>query len=99
MRRKIMHGTVAFVLAGGKGERLHPLTRDRAKPAVPFGGNYRIVDFSLSNAINSGLRRIYILIQYKSFSLQRHIREGWNIFSRELGEFIDVIPAQMRVGE
>ncbi|MCM8824973.1 MAG: glucose-1-phosphate adenylyltransferase [Candidatus Omnitrophica bacterium] len=89
---------LTLVLAGGKGERLYPLTRDRAKPSVPFGGIYRIIDFTLSNAINSGLRKIYVLIQYKSFSLQRHIREGWNIFSRELGEFIDVIPAQMRIG-
>jgi len=90
---------ITLVLAGGKGERLYPLTRDRAKPAVPFGGIYRIIDFTLSNAINSGLRRIYILVQYKSFSLQRHIREGWNIFSRELGEFVDLVPAQMRIGE
>ncbi|MCM8758466.1 MAG: glucose-1-phosphate adenylyltransferase [Candidatus Omnitrophica bacterium] len=89
---------LTLVLAGGKGERLYPLTKDRAKPAVPFGGIYRIIDFTLSNAINSGLRKIYVLIQYKSYSLQRHIREGWNIFSRELGEFIDVIPAQMRIG-
>lgn len=89
---------LTLVLAGGKGERLYPLTKDRAKPAVPFGGMYRIIDFTLSNAINSGLRKIYVLIQYKSYSLQRHIREGWNIFSRELGEFVDVIPAQMRIG-
>lgn len=88
-----------FILAGGKGERLHPLTKDRAKPAVPFGGIYRIIDFPLSNAINSGLRKIYVFTQYKSLSLQRHIREGWNIFSRELGEFIDMVPAQKRIGE
>ncbi|MBN1444638.1 MAG: glucose-1-phosphate adenylyltransferase [Candidatus Omnitrophica bacterium] len=88
-----------FVLAGGKGERLHPLTKDRTKPAVPFGGIYRMIDFPLSNAINSGLRKIYIFTQYKSFSLQRHMREGWNIFSRELGEFIDLVPAQKRIGE
>lgn len=88
-----------FVLAGGKGERLHPLTKDRTKPAVPFGGIYRMIDFPLSNAVNSGLRKIYIFTQYKSFSLQRHIREGWNIFSRELGEFIDLVPAQKRIGE
>ncbi|HOC02037.1 MAG TPA: glucose-1-phosphate adenylyltransferase [Candidatus Ratteibacteria bacterium] len=93
-REKIL----TLVLAGGKGERLYPLTRDRAKPSVPFGGTYRIIDFTLSNAINSGLRKIYVLIQYKSYSLQRHIREGWNIFSRELGEFVDVVPAQMRIG-
>ncbi len=89
---------LTLVLAGGKGERLYPLTRDRAKPSVPFGAIYRIIDFTLSNAINSGLRKIYVLIQYKSYSLQRHIREGWNIFSRELGEFLDVVPAQMRIG-
>ncbi|MCM8803841.1 MAG: glucose-1-phosphate adenylyltransferase [Candidatus Omnitrophica bacterium] len=88
-----------FVLAGGKGERLYPLTKDRAKPAVPFGGSYRIIDFTLSNAVNSGLRKIYVLTQYKSFSLQRHIREGWNILSKELGEFIEIVPAQQRMGE
>ncbi len=77
---------------------MHPLTQDRAKPAVPFGGIYRIIDLTLSNCINSGLRRIHILIQYKSISLQRHLRMGWNIFSTDLGEFIDVIPAQQRVG-
>lgn len=90
---------ITLVLAGGKGERLYPLTRDRSKPAIPFGGIYRIIDFTLSNAINSDLKKIYILVQYKSYSLQRHIREGWNIFSREIGEFIDVIPAQMRISE
>jgi glucose-1-phosphate adenylyltransferase len=89
---------LTFILAGGKGERLNPLTRDRAKPAVPFGGIYRIIDFTLSNCVNSGLRRIFLLTQYKSFSLQRHLLEGWNIYSNQLGEFIDVIPAQMRTG-
>ncbi len=93
-----MREALTFILAGGKGERLDPLTRDRAKPAVPFGGIYRIIDFTLSNCINSGLRRIYVLIQYKSFSLQKHILSGWNIFSNQLGEFIDVIPAQQRIG-
>lgn len=89
---------LTFILAGGKGERLNPLTRDRAKPAVPFGGNYRIVDFTLSNCVNSGLRRIFVLIQYKSFSLQKHIVGGWDeIVSTQLGEFIDVIPAQQRI--
>jgi glucose-1-phosphate adenylyltransferase len=90
--------TLTFILAGGKGERLNPLTRDRAKPAVPFGGIYRIIDFTLSNCVNSGLRRIFLLTQYKSFSLQRHLLEGWNIYSNQLGEFIDIIPAQMRIG-
>ncbi len=92
-----MRDVLTFILAGGKGERLDPLTRDRAKPAVPFGGIYRIVDFALSNCVNSGLRRIFLLTQYKSFSLQRHILEGWNIYSNQLGEFIDVVPAQQRV--
>ena len=89
---------VTFILAGGKGERLFPLTKDRAKPAVPFGGIYRIVDITLSNCINSGLRRIHTLIQYKSISLQRHLRLGWSFFNYDLGEYIDVIPAQQRVG-
>ena len=93
-----MRELLTFILAGGKGERLHPLTQDRAKPAVPFGGAYRIIDFTLSNCINSGLRRIYVLIQYKSFSLQEHILTGWDVFSRQLGEFIDVIPPQQRIG-
>ncbi len=90
---------ITFVLAGGKGERLLPLTRDRAKPAVPFGGAYRIIDFTLSNCVNSGLRRIHALVQYKSHSLQRHLRLGWNIFDIQLGEYIDVVPAQQRVGD
>ncbi len=94
-----MRSVLTFIMAGGKGERLHPLTRDRAKPAVPFGGIYRIVDFTLSNCINSGLRRIFVLIQYKSFSLQKHIVAGWDVVSTQLGEFIDVIPAQQRLGE
>lgn len=93
-----MRQVLTFVLAGGKGERLNPLTRDRAKPAVPFGGNYRIIDFTLSNCVNSGIRRIFVLIQYKSFSLQKHIVGGWDeIVSTQLGEFIDVIPAQQRI--
>lgn len=85
--------TLVFLLAGGKGERLYPLTKDRAKPAVPFGGNYRIVDFPLSNCINSGLRQIFMLTQYKSISLDRHIRLGWNILNPELGEYVTVLPA------
>jgi len=89
---------VTFILAGGKGERLFPLTKDRAKPAVPFGGVYRIIDITLSNCINSGLRKIHTLIQYKSISLQRHLRLGWNFFNNEVDEYIDVIPAQQRVG-
>ena len=94
----MMRKVLTFIMAGGKGERLYPLTKDRAKPAVPFGGIYRIIDFTLSNCINSGLRRIHVLIQYKSISLQRHLRMGWNIFNSDLGEFIDVIPAQQRIG-
>lgn len=93
-----MREVLTFIMAGGKGERLNPLTRDRAKPAVPFGGIYRIIDFTLSNCVNSGLRRIYVLIQYKSFSLQKHLLAGWDVVSTQLGEFIDVIPAQQRIG-
>ncbi len=88
--------TVAMVLAGGQGERLYPLTRDRAKPAVPFGGIYRIIDFTLSNCINSGIRKIHVLTQYKSYSLDRHIKEAWSIFHSGMGEYIDVIPPQQR---
>jgi glucose-1-phosphate adenylyltransferase len=95
----VVHDTLVCLLAGGEGERLSPLTRDRAKPAVPFGGIYRIVDVTLSNCINSDLRRIYVITQYKALSLNRHIREGWSIFSDELGEFIQVLPPMRRVGE
>jgi glucose-1-phosphate adenylyltransferase len=90
---------LAMILAGGRGERLYPLTRDRAKPAVIFGGIYRIIDFTLSNCINSEIRRIYVLTQYKSISLHRHIQFGWNILSAPLGEFVEVIPAQQRIDE
>ncbi|MBI3991011.1 MAG: glucose-1-phosphate adenylyltransferase, partial [Candidatus Omnitrophica bacterium] len=94
-----MKQILTFVMAGGKGERLFPLTRDRAKPAVPFGGVYRIVDFTLSNCINSGIRKIHVLVQYKSISLVRHLLRGWNIFDSELGEYIDIIHPQQRVDE
>ncbi len=94
-----MRDVLAMVLAGGKGERLAPLTDHRAKPAVPFGGKYRIIDFTLSNCLNSGLRRIAVLIQYKSYSLDRHIRAGWNIFNQEVGEFIASISPPQRIGE
>jgi len=94
-----MQNILAMVLAGGKGERLYPLTLHRAKPAVPFGGKYRIIDFTLSNCLNSGLRKIAVLIQYKSHSLDRHIRRGWNILNQEVGEFIASIPPQQRIGE
>ncbi len=95
-----MKDTLAVVLAGGKGSRLEPLTRDRAKPAVPFGGGYRIIDFSLSNCLNSGIRKILVLTQYKAMSLDRHINLGWrHVFCTELGEFIDVVPPQQRIDE
>jgi glucose-1-phosphate adenylyltransferase len=90
---------LVIVLAGGAGERLAPLTRERAKPAVYFGGPYRIIDFVLSNCINSGLRHVFIATQYKSLSLNRHIRQGWTVVSEELGEFIEILPPQKRVGE
>jgi glucose-1-phosphate adenylyltransferase len=94
-----MENVLAILLAGGAGERLYPLTRDMAKPAVPFGGAYRIIDFTLSNCINSDLRRIFILTQYKSLELNRHVRDGWNILSPELGEYIEMIPPMKRVHE
>ena len=94
-----MKDTLAVLLAGGAGERLYPLTRDRAKPAVTFGGIYRIIDITLSNCVNSDVRRVYILTQYKALSLNRHIREGWNIFGREIGEFIEILPPMKRVSE
>jgi glucose-1-phosphate adenylyltransferase len=90
--------TLTIILAGGQGQRLYPLTRDRAKPSVPFGGSYRIIDFTLSNCLNSGLRRINVLTQYKSMSLERHIRQGWQLFNEFLGEFIVPIPPQQRLG-
>ncbi len=90
---------LAMILAGGRGERLYPLTRDQAKPAVSFGGIYRIIDFTLSNCINSNIRQIYVLTQYKSISLHRHIQLGWNILSAPLGEFVEVIPAQQRISD
>ena len=94
-----MGNVLTILLAGGAGERLFPLTLDTAKPAVPFGGAYRIIDFTLSNCINSGLRRIIVLTQYKSIDLARHIRDGWNILSSELREYIEIIPPMKRVGE
>jgi len=90
---------LVIVLAGGVGERLSPLTRERAKPAVYFGGPYRIIDFVLSNCINSGLRRVFLATQYKSLSLSRHVRRGWSIVSEELDEFVEILPPQKRVGE
>src|SRR3954468_22743996 len=94
-----MRDTLGVLLAGGAGERLFPLTRDRAKPAVPFGGHYRIIDITLSNCINSGLRKVFILTQYKALSLNRHIREGWTgIVAQELGEFFEIMPPMQRTG-
>lgn len=91
-----MRRTQCILMAGGKGERLYPLTKVRAKPSVRFGGIYRIVDFTLSNCLNSGIRRIYVLTQYRSLSLDRHIRLGWSIFNHDLGEFIECVPPQQR---
>ena len=91
--------TLVIILAGGVGERLFPLTKERAKPAVFFGGPYRIIDFTLSNCINSGYRRIFICTQYKALSLNRHVRMGWSVVAEELGEFIEILPPMKRVGE
>lgn len=93
------HRVLALILAGGKGTRLEPLTRDRAKPAVPFGGAYRIIDFTLSNCINSGLRKILVLTQYKAASLDRHMNVGWKFLCRELDEYVDILPPQQRIDE
>jgi glucose-1-phosphate adenylyltransferase len=95
----MLEKTLAIVLAGGAGSRLRPLTDERAKPAVPFGGKYRIIDFTLTNCLNSGLRRVLVMTQYKSHSLQKHLRDGWTIFNPELGEYITTVPPQMRSGE
>jgi glucose-1-phosphate adenylyltransferase len=97
MVRDFLKKTLVFILAGGEGERLYPLTKDRSKPAVPFGGLYRIIDFPLSNCTNSDMRKIIVLTQYKSLSLDRHIKTAWNIFTRELDGFIDVVPPQQRI--
>ena len=93
-----MRNVLGVLLAGGQGERLWPLTRDRAKPAVPFGGVYRIIDITLSNCLNSDLRRVFVLTQYKALSLNRHVRRGWSVLMG-LGEFIEVLPPQMRVSQ
>ena len=90
--------TLAIILCGGVGKRLTPLTRDRVKPAVPFGGIYRLIDFTLSNCLNSHIRRICVLTQYKSLSLERHIRNGWSFLPHRLGEFIQILSPQQRVG-
>ena len=95
----MLRNVLAIVLAGGRGTRLDPLTRDRAKPAVPFGGIYRIIDFTLSNCIHSNIRKILVLSQYKAVSLSRHLDQGWRFLCRELDEFIEVIPPQQRIAE
>lgn len=95
----LLKDTLVIVLAGGKGERLYPLTRDRTKGAVPFGGMYRLIDFTLSNVLHSGLRRICVLPQYKFASLKRHLSHGWNFLRPELRESLDVIPPQQRINE
>ena len=92
-----MNDTLAMIMAGGKGSRLAPITSHRAKPAVPFGGRYRIIDFALSNFVNSGYRRIFVLTQYMAHSLIQHLNRNWHVFGP--GEFIEVAPAQMRLGE
>jgi glucose-1-phosphate adenylyltransferase len=94
-----MDRVLTIIMAGGAGERLQPLTKVRSKPAMPFAGKFRLIDFPLSNCINSGLRQIFVLIQYRSWSLQRHIQEGWGISSSGLGEYIYCIPAQQKIGE
>lgn len=93
---RLARDTLALVLAGGRGSRLHELTRWRAKPAVYFGGKFRIIDFPLSNCVNSGIRRISVLTQYKAHSLIRHLVKGWSSFQSELGEFVEVLPASQR---
>src|SRR5664279_2791406 len=100
--RSIHHltrNTIALILAGGRGSRLMNMTDWRAKPAVPFGGKFRIIDFPLSNCVNSGIRKIGILTQYKSDSLIRHIQQGWGFLRGEFGEYVDLMPAQQRVDE
>jgi glucose-1-phosphate adenylyltransferase len=94
-----MNDVLTLVLAGGKGTRLEPLTQDRSKPSVPFGGAYRIIDFTLSNCINSDLRQIVLLTQYKAASLDRHIDQGWRFLCRRLNEFIETVPPQQRIDE
>lgn len=93
-----MKDTLAFVMAGGRGERLMPLTRDRTKPAVPFGGIYRLIDFTLSNCVNSQIYKLIVLPQYKSQSLNDHLEAGWNIFSQKIGHFLKIVPPQQRIG-
>ena len=95
---KLTRQTLALVLAGGRGSRLYEMTDWRAKPAVPFGGKFRIIDFPLSNCLNSGIRRIGVLTQYKAHSLIRHLVRGWSNFNSELDEFVEILPASQRAG-
>jgi glucose-1-phosphate adenylyltransferase len=95
---RLTRGTLAVVMAGGRGERLKQLTEDRCKPATPFGGKFRIIDFVLSNCVNSGIRQISVLTQYKAHSLIQHIQGGWSYLRGEFGEFVEIIPAQQRLG-
>ncbi|MGE5626090.1 MAG: glucose-1-phosphate adenylyltransferase [Bacillota bacterium] len=96
---EIPRDTLALVLAGGRGSRLGALTSHRSKPAVPFGGRYRIIDFPLSNCVNSGIRRVGVMTQYKAHSLIHHIGSGWGFLHREFGEFVEILPAQQQVGD
>jgi glucose-1-phosphate adenylyltransferase len=95
---RLTRGTLAVIMAGGRGERLKHLTEDRCKPATPFGGKFRIIDFALSNCVNSGIRQISVLTQYKAHSLIQHIQRGWGYLRGEFGEFVELIPAQQRRG-
>jgi glucose-1-phosphate adenylyltransferase len=95
---RLTRGTLAVIMAGGRGERLRDLTEDRCKPATPFGGKFRIVDFVLSNCVNSGIRQVSVLTQYKAHSLVQHIQRGWGYLRGEFGEFVEIIPAQQRLG-
>src|SRR5579871_1683936 len=95
---RLTGGTLAVIMAGGRGERLKDLTAQRAKPATPFGGKFRIIDFVLSNCVNSGIRQISILTQYKAQSLIQHVQRGWSYLRGEFGEFVEVIPAQQQLG-
>ena len=95
----LVRRTIALVLAGGRGSRLKQLTDRRAKPAVYFGGKFRIIDFSLSNCVNSGIRRIGVITQYKSHSLLRHLQRGWSFLRAELNEMVDLLPAQQRLDD
>ena len=94
---RLTRDTLALVLAGGRGSRLRQLTLWRAKPAVPFGGKFRIIDFPLSNCLNSGIRRVGVLTQYKAHSLIQHIQRGWSFLRGEFGEFVELLPAQQRI--